>query len=113
VSAPRLTKDLARSRAEASVLLGPAPAFTAAGGLLGGALADRYGRKPLLMVTILVYSVGTLVSGLSIDFWTLLVSRAVTGIGIGGEWAVAHALVGETVPPHVRGRYGSYLQSGS
>ena len=40
-------------------------------------------------------------------------SRAITGIGVGGEWAVAHALVGETVPPAVRGRYGSYLQSGS
>ena len=65
------------------------------------------------MITILVYSVGTLVSGLSLGFWSLLIARAVTGIGIGGEWAVAHALVGETVPPHVRGRYGSYLQSGS
>jgi MFS family permease len=43
----------------------------------------------------------------------MLLARAVTGIGVGGEWAVAHALVGETVPPHVRGRYGSYLQSGS
>ena len=50
---------------------------------------------------------------MSIGFWTLLASRAVTGIGVGGEWAVAHALVGETVPPSVRGRYGSYLQSGS
>jgi MFS family permease len=43
----------------------------------------------------------------------LLIARAITGIGVGGEWAVAHALVGETVPPNVRGRYGSYLQSGS
>ena len=50
---------------------------------------------------------------MSIGFWTLLAARAVTGIGVGGEWAVAHALVGETVPPQVRGRYGSYLQSGS
>ena len=50
---------------------------------------------------------------MSIGFWTLLAARAVTGIGVGGEWAVAHALVGETVPPAVRGRYGSYLQSGS
>src|SRR5262249_27757837 len=113
VSSTTLTKDLALSRDEVSVLLGTALAFTAAGGLVGGALADRYGRKPLLMITILVYSIGALVSGLSVDFGTLLVSRAVTGIGIGGEWAVAHALVGETVPPHVRGRYGSYLQSGS
>jgi MFS family permease len=113
VSSTTLTRDLALPRDEVSVLLGTALAFTAAGGLIGGALADRYGRKPLLMITILVYSVGTLVSGLSIGFWTLLASRAITGIGIGGEWAVAHALVGETVPPHVRGRYGSYLQSGS
>ncbi len=81
--------------------------------MLGGALADQYGRKPLLMLTILIYCFGTLLCGLATGFWTLLVARAITGIGVGGEWAVAHALVGETVPPHVRGRYGSYLQSGS
>jgi MFS family permease len=45
--------------------------------------------------------------------WTFLAARAVTGLGVGGEWAVAHAIVGETVPPHVRGRYGAYLQSGA
>jgi MFS family permease len=113
VSSTTLTKDLALSRDEVSLLLGTALAFTAVGGFIGGALADRYGRKPMLMITILVYSVGTLASGLAAGFWTLLVARAVTGIGVGGEWAVAHALVGETVPPNVRGRYGSYLQSGS
>src|SRR6185436_5923105 len=113
VSSTSLTKDLALSRDDVSVLLGAALAFTAVGGFIGGALGDRSGRKPLLMITILVYSVGTLLSGMATGMWTLFIARAVTGIGVGGEWAVAHALVGETVPPHVRGRYGSYLQSGS
>ena len=113
VASTTLTTDLALTQQDVSLLLGTALAFTAVGGMLGGALADRYGRKPLLMITILTYCVGTLLSGFATGFWTLLVSRALTGIGVGGEWAVAHALVGETVPPHVRGRYGSYLQSGS
>ena len=113
VSSTTIVRDLGLSRDQVALLLGTALAFTAVGGFIGGALADRYGRRPLLMITILVYSVGTLFSGLAVDFWTLMLARAVTGIGVGGEWAVAHALVGETVPPAVRGRYGSYLQSGS
>ena len=65
ISTTSLTKDLALSQKDVSILLGTALAFTAVGGFIGGALGDRYGRKPLLMVTILVYSLGTLMSGRS------------------------------------------------
>src|SRR3954465_13107866 len=86
IATTTLKKDLALSTEEISILLGTALAFTAVGGFIGGALGDRYGRKPLLMITILVYSIGTLLSGTSIGFWTLFFARAVTGIGVGGEW---------------------------
>jgi MFS family permease len=108
-----LARELGLSQTEQSFMLGSSLAFSAFGGLLGGWLADRHGRKPILMLTIVVYSVGTLASGLAVDGSSLLAARAVTGLGVGGEWAVAHAMVGETVPPHVRGRYGAYLQSGA
>src|SRR3989475_12949646 len=63
VSSTTLTKDLALSREQVSVLLGTALAFTAVGGFIGGALADLYGRQPPPVATLLVYLGRTLVAG--------------------------------------------------
>src|SRR3954468_11473121 len=71
IASTPLAADLSLTQSDVAVLLGTALAFTGAGGLLGGALADRFGPKPLLMITILVYCVGTLMSGLSVGMWTM------------------------------------------
>src|SRR3982074_55288 len=59
-SVTSIVKDLALTPNEVAVLLGTPLAFTAVGGFIGGAMADRFGRKPLLMAAILVYHVRTL-----------------------------------------------------
>jgi MFS family permease len=70
----------------------------AAGGLLFGWFADRYGRKRALFVTIALYACGTALCALATDLWQLVLFRVLASLGIGGEWAVGAALVAETVP---------------
>jgi MFS family permease len=96
-----------------SYVLGASLAATAAGGVLFGILSDRFGRKAVLQWTILTYSLGTFCSGFSSSLEMLLVFRIVTGLGVGGEWGIGQTYVGETFPPHLRGRYGAYMQTGA
>ncbi len=108
-----ISTELGLSRETHAVLLGASLGATAAGGALFGWLADRHGRRAVLQWSILTYSVGTVLCGLAPGAPALLVARAVTGLGVGGEWAIGHALVGETVPPALRGRFGALLQTGA
>lgn len=94
-------------------LFGASLGATALGGALFGHLADRYGRRTVLGWSILAYSAGTVLSGCAVDSTTLLAARVVTGLGVGGEWAIGHALVAESVPPRLRGRFGALLQTGA
>ena len=96
-----------------SLLLGASLAATAAGGIAFGYLADRFGRKTVLSWTILVYSAGTFLCGVSGGFASLLVFRIVTGLGVGGEWAAGQTLVGETFPPTMRARFAAVMQTGA
>ena len=82
------------------------------GGILFGYLSDRYGRKQVMTWTIALYSLGTALSAFAIGPWSLLLFRLLTGLGVGGEWAVGHALVQEASPRHMRGRAAAFLQAG-
>ena len=74
----------------------------ATGGLLFGMLGDRYGRAKVMLWTILVYSVFTGLSAFSRNFWDFAVWRFLTGLGVGGEFAVGVSLVAEVMPEKAR-----------
>jgi SHS family lactate transporter-like MFS transporter len=82
------------------------------GALIFGRLADKFGRRPTLMVNIACYSLIELLSGFSPNLATLLVLRALFGIAMGGEWGVGSALTMETVPTQARGFVSGLLQAG-
>ncbi len=84
---------------------------SAAGGLLFGVIADRFGRVKALMGSILIYSVFTAACGLSQTIWQLALFRVLLGLGMGGEWATGAALVAETWPSEHRGKALGIMQS--
>ena len=82
------------------------------GAFLFGRAADRWGRRPTLMVNVLFYSVLEFASGFAPSLTALLVLRAIYGIAMGGEWGVGASLTMESIPPHARGFVSGLLQSG-
>ena len=72
------------------------------GGVIAGAAADRWGRKLPLMVSIVWFSAFAFLSGLAPGYQTLLLCRALFGLGMGGEWAAGMPLVLEHYPEHRR-----------
>src|SRR6266850_5085151 len=105
--------DLGITRADHAIVMGVSLGATAAGGLVFGFLADRFGRRAVLQWTILVYSAGAFLCGFVMSLPQLVLCRAVTGMGVGGEWAAGHTLIAETFPPSRRGRYGALMQTGA
>lgn len=106
-------KELQLSREMLSWVLGTSLAATAIGGVIFGALADRLGRRLVLSLTILTYSLGTFLCGFATGFYSLLIFRILTGLGVGGEWATGQAYVAESFPPKMRGRFGAVMQTGA
>ena len=74
------------------------------GALLFGWLTDRLGRRFVFYVTLAVYLVGVLLSALSWSFASFAVFRAITGLGIGGEYAAINSAIDELIPARLRGR---------
>jgi MFS family permease len=81
----------------------------AIGGVLFGPISDRYGRKRVLLITMVLYAVGTGLSAFVTSIEQLIVCRIIASLGIGGEWAAGCALVAEAVPEDQRVEAGAVL----
>src|ERR1700739_1817381 len=84
---------------------------SAAGGWFAGYLADRIGRVRTMQITILMFSIGSLLSAFALDVTQLTLCRLILGFGFGGEAAVAAVALSEVVAPKQRGRAMGFYQS--
>jgi SHS family lactate transporter-like MFS transporter len=82
------------------------------GALVFGWLADRIGRRPVLMAVVLMFSAFSALSGLARSLGELLLIRAAFGFAMGGEWGIGASLAMESIPARLRGRVSGLLQSG-
>jgi MFS family permease len=74
------------------------------GALVFGWLTDRFGRRFVFYVTLLVYLAGVLLTATSWSFWSFAIFRVITGVGIGGEYAAINSAIDELIPARYRGR---------
>jgi MFS family permease len=109
---PVIEHHLGMSLAQSAWLVGIGLGASGLGGILFGWLADLYGRKKILTITVVLFSLGMLVSAFVQTPLQFFLARFVTGLGLGGEWAVGHALIAESVPAEKRARWSAFLQSG-
>ncbi|HEX4143556.1 MAG TPA: MFS transporter [Pirellulales bacterium] len=83
------------------------------GGVLFGALGDRWGRKPAMILTILMYSVFSGLTYFATSLWQVGALRFLVSMGVGGEWAVGAALVADVFPGRARAQAASVFQASS
>lgn len=81
----------------------------AAGGVIFGKVCDRIGRTKTLLLTMILYSIGTAACAFAPNIWVLMICRIISALGIGGEWAAGAAMVAEVVPEKRRVEAGAIL----
>src|ERR1700757_91159 len=107
-----MAKDFGTSIAELSYAITLTLAMRPVGAFIFGLLGDRFGRRIPLMVDIIFYSLMELLTAFSPNYTTLLVFRALYGIGMGGEWGLGASLAMESLPTQARGLFSGMLQQG-
>lgn len=107
-----ISADLALTPAQSGSLVTWTLIGAVAGGIVFGALSDRYGRVRVLTWTIVLFAVFTGLCALAQGYWDLLIYRTIAGIGLGGEFGIGMALAIEAWPAKHRAKAASYVALG-
>ncbi|QSB11077.1 MFS transporter [Lysinibacillus sp. FSL K6-0057] len=83
------------------------------GGIVFGVLADKYGRVKVFTYTIILFAIGTALTGVATSIEQVYVYRFIAGLGAGGEYGIGMALVAEAWPKNKQGRASSYVSVGA
>ncbi len=110
---PSVQAEFDLSERQLARLTAAAVGMTGVGGLLFGWMADRFGRRACLGAATAAFSAGNLLCALAPSAAALTAARALAGLGVGGTWGAGQAMLGETVEPERRGRFGAVAQSGA
>ena len=105
-------KDFGVTDARMAATIAITLAFRPVGAFVFGLMADRYGRRLPLMLSLIFFSVMEVLSGLAPNYTSFFVLRALFGIGMGGEWGVGASLAMEKAPHGRRGLLSGFLQEG-
>lgn len=107
-----IMKEFAIDTTTAGMLTSVMLVSSALGGTAAGVIADRWGRKPALLASIFTYCAATALCAAAASVTELAIYRTILGLGIGGAWSAAAALVNETCPSRHRGKASAVMQSG-
>ncbi|SOE94996.1 Predicted arabinose efflux permease, MFS family [Burkholderia sp. D7] len=108
---PAIIAEWGISKTQAGLVSGVTLVASALGGWICGAAADRYGRVKTLQVTVVFFSVFTLLSAFAQNYPQFIVLKALQGFGFGGEWAAGAVLMAETIRNEHRGKAMGAVQS--
>lgn len=82
------------------------------GGMVGGIAADYIGRKRMMVIAILAYSVTTALSAFAFNWWSFAILRCLVGVAVGSEWATGSSMIAELWPDRARGKGAGLMQCG-
>ncbi|MGC7560701.1 MFS transporter [Pasteurella sp. PK-2025] len=107
-----ISADLALTPAQSGSLVTWTLIGAVAGGIIFGALSDKYGRIRVLTWTIVLFAIFTGLCAFAQGYWDLLIYRTIAGIGLGGEFGIGMALAAEAWPARHRAKASSYVALG-